>query len=275
MENLAVLVGSCDKNEWLVKIFFEFFKVNWKDCKYKIYLSMEKRRIDISGVNVLNDNGKDGWSGRIGRALKKIDEHYILFMLDDFLIEEKIEQERIENYVSIMKRDDLYNVILTEVPNELNEKKSEYHDWVHRSRYGRYKTSLQCGIWKKTVFESLLKPNESAWEFEIYGNIRSFLYRNNFYALKNSSVKPIIYNDGFFVVQGRVNLNEKRRIEKKLQIEIVIDNSIPTFSENIIRDDIKFIPRVFRRIKIIRMYSKYRLMGMFGIRNENRIYYTK
>lgn len=275
MEDLAVLVGSCDKNEWLVELFFKFFKINWGDCPYKIYLSLERKQIDIPAVNILNDNGKDGWSGRIERALKKIDEQYILMMLDDFIIEEKVDQKRIERYVSRMKKDDIYNIILTEVPNELNEGICEYYDWVHRNRYGRYKTSLQCGIWKKTVLESLLEPNENAWEFEIYGNIRSFLYRNNFYALKNNHDKPIIYNDGFFVVQGKVNLNEKYRLEKKLQEEIVIDYSVSAFAKDIIRDDIKFISRIFRRIKIMVMYSKYRLMGMFGIKNENRIYDTK
>lgn len=276
MEDLAILVGSCDKNEWLVKIFFDFFQVNWKDCPYNIYLSMESRRTESPGVHVLTDNVKDGWCGRIERALSKIDESYILFMLDDFIIEKKVNQQRIEEYIQRMKKNRIYNVILTEVPNEKNENDSMFPDWLHRNRYGRYKTSLQCGIWDKNIFKNLLKKRESAWEFELYGNIRSFLYRdNNFYALRTVGDKPICYNDGFFMVQGRLNLSEKKRLERENQLEIAVGNGVRTFDADIIRDDIKLLPRVRRRLKIMVLYSVYRLLALMGIDYENCFYNTK
>lgn len=263
MENIAILIASCDKNIWLLNIFLKYFFEFWGECPYKIYISLENSKFEFEDkdIIVLNNNENIGWSGRIKRCLESINEEYILVMLDDFIIEEKVNQEKINHYISIMNRENISNLILTPVQNEKNDLDSKYNSFVHRNRFGRYKTSLQCGIWNKDLLYNLLKENESAWEFEIFGNIRSFLYRNEFYCVRSKKDKPIDYNDGFFMVQGKLNLKEKRRIEEKTSERINAEN-VPSFDEHMLRDDIKILPRIFRRLRIIFFYNTVRIKFM-------------
>lgn len=260
MGSLGILVLSCDKNKWLLKIFFEQFAKFWPGCPYNVYLSMEHGQFQYQGINIINisHKGKMEWCARTKEALQKMKEDYVLILLDDFIIEEPVNEYLLNYFFSILKENELSNIILTPVPNEKNYMDCPYKQLLHRNRFGRYKTSLQCGIWKKKVLQELLVNDENAWEFEIFGNIRSFLVDDNFYALKNRDDKPIAYNDGFFVVQGKVNMIEKQRLEKKIGISIDI-GAADFFEDKIIRDNIRLIPKIFRRLKIIWMNVIYRI----------------
>ena len=269
MDNLAVLIMSCDKNQWLLKVFFESFVKNG-GCKFdNVYLSMEKLNFDHKDLHIIvfNNYEKKEWCHRLKNALQKIKQEIVLLMLDDFIVEEPIEFEKLNRYISYMKDGGLSNIILTPVRNELNDKDSSYKELYHRNRYGRYKTSLQCGLWNKQVLLELIEEKENAWEFEIFGNLRSFLYSNKFYAVKSEQQKPIWYNDGFFMVQGKINLDEKKRLEKKLGICIENYSVEEVYENKLVRDDIRVIPRIQRRLKIIYLYLFFRIKSYF-IKNK-------
>jgi len=256
----SILILSCDKNLQLLKLFFEMFDKYWADCQYDVYVSMEFcKEIPVARkIHVLNFHENKPWSNRIINALDKIDTENVLILLDDFIIEEKVESSKIDTIVANMNNDSrIANVILTVINQKNEPDKRILESYVQRNKYGRYKTALQCGIWKRSILINLLTPNENAWETEIFSNIRSFKYSFKFYALENIDQKPIVYNDGFLIVQGKLNTNEKMRLNEKLNINIKLDNYEKT-GEDFVRDNIKFIPRVVRRLKIIVLYVNYR-----------------
>lgn len=257
---LAILVVGCNKNKWLLRIFINLFRENWRQCPCDLYLSLEDMDYDLAKeITVLNVGKTTTWCERVKKSLDFIRQDYVLILLDDFLIEEKVDEDTLQNYVLMMKELKAYNLILTTVPNEKNTNLCNKNKWAHRDRFGRYKTSLQCGIWKKSVLHDLLRENENPWEFELFGNIRSFLYEDSFYALKEKEYKPIKYNEGLFMVQGKINSKELDRIETKLGYRLNIPPDIKRWEEVVIRDNIKFVPRVIRRFKIILYYWLYRM----------------
>lgn len=266
MIDVSLVVLSCDKNEWLLHIFFELFERYWKECPYEVYVSTESKKIGANiPVQNINCNEEVAWSGRLKYSLEIVNTDYVLLMLDDFLIEENVNQVLLNEYVEWLKEKKGNNIVLTTVEGEKSLGMECDGKLVRRDRFGRYKTSLQCGLWDRKVLLSLLDKQENAWEFELFGNCRSFVCDNTFFALTNKCYKPIVYNEGFFVVQGKVNMPEKRRIEQKTGIEINIDDH-PSFEENMVRDNIRFIPRVLRRLKIIVLYLRYRVGNVM----ENR-----
>lgn len=259
VNDLAIVVMSCDKNKWMLDVFFKFFVKYWNNCEYPIYLSLDSIDYKYVGLDICVVTGGikgTAWCSRLKKTLSVIEEEYILLLLDDFMIEENVDIKLLMKYLDRVKDNKCSNIILTTVNNEANYTDSKYKEWYHRYRYGRYKTSLQCGIWDKKVMQNLLISSENAWEFEIFGNIRSFLERDKFYSLSDISYKPIVYNEGFFAVQGLINLKEKERLENKTGIKIDIGEA-KNFSNKMVRDNIAFIPRVFRRIKIIYYYALY------------------
>ena len=265
MESVAVLIMSCDKNTWLLNPFFEtFFRMGGNNFK-NIYLSIEKKNYKYKSfdITVINEYEQRTWCYRMKKALQHIEQELVLILLDDFILEKPINFDILNRYIMYMKKDNLNNIILTPVENELNCNDSIYKELYHRNRYGRYKTSLQCGLWNKQILLDLINENESAWEFEIFGNIRSFLLVNKFYAIKSIAEKPLEYNDGFLMIQGKVNLDEKERLEKLLGINIK-GCSVQGFREyQIRRDNIKCFPRLSRRLKIIWMYCCFRVKSYF------------
>lgn len=270
MESLGVLVMSCDKNLWLLDIFFDcFYSAGGENFK-NVYLSLEKADYQYKNevIKVIKCDEEGQWSQRLRKALSYMKEDYVLLLLDDFIIEEPLNIQLLKEYIRYLKNDLLNNIILTPVKKEKNEENSQYSRLEHRSRYGRYKTSLQCSLWQKIVLYNLSNENESAWEFEIFSNIRAFLYPNKFYAVKTYKDKPIIYNDGLFMVQGKINLDEKNRLEKKLEIRINSKNIPGFYEKDMVRDNIDFWPRVVRRIKIIFYYWIYRIRYICGDRKK-------
>ena len=257
--NTSILIMSCDKNEWLMKLFLEQFATNWSMCEYELFIVMERKELEHNSIvsHVITFEENLTWCGRLLKALEVIETKYVLLFLDDYLIESPVDIKMIKKYLQIMEKNDLYNIILTPVKNERNYSCCEYDFLEHRHRFGRYKTSLQCGLWKKDVLRYLLRKNENAWEFELFSNIRSFVLKDNFYAVKTIEDKPIDYDDGLFMVQGKVNKKEKKRLEKKFRKEIDIGNMDE--ADVIVRDNIKFLPRVFRRLKICGWYIIYRI----------------
>ena len=256
----SILIMSCDKYVELLDIFFKYFVRFYDTSNTKVYVSLEKSeyintQVDIT---VLNYYEALGWSHRLKKCLEYIDTKAVLILLDDFIIESKADTKEIERLSRLIARDEgIAHFALTTVPMKNESNTLFYNNYYKRYRFGRYKTTLQAGIWNKDELISILSDRESPWEVEIYANYRSFLSSRSYYALSDQKLKPIDYNDGFFCLQGKINELERERLEKKFNEKIKI-NTIPSNNGVIIRNDTTLIKRVKGRIKIIFYYMLYR-----------------
>lgn len=260
MSKLSILVLSCDRNRELLESFFKYFDYYWEDCPYQIYVSMEKcSEINRSDVNILNYYKNDNWGERIIESLKRIDTENVLIILDDFFIEEKVNSKSIEELNQFMlSNSNITNFVLSDTRQENSRSNLVLDNYIERRRFGKYKAVFQMSIWNKDQLISLLHPKENAWEFEIFGNMRSFLTKNKFYSLIDNNNKPISYNDGFLVVQGILNLQEKNRLETKTGIRIK-NNFLEESNTEPKRDNTVIYQRVIRRLKIVGYYIITRL----------------
>ena len=59
---------------------------------------------------------------------------------------------------------------------------------IAKSRMAESRTSLQASLWKVEDLKKILEPNESAWDFEIKGSMRSRLLINKFYLVTKDPV---------------------------------------------------------------------------------------
>lgn len=122
---------------------FDIYFLNYGEYDGKLYC----------GTYVsLDDEQRGGvksWSLYISEYLKKLDDEYVIFALDDYLITNKIDRE-------------LYNAIeLTDCvklcsTSDINDKE--------------YSCTTQYTIWKKDLLIDILEKVETPWEFEIEGS---------------------------------------------------------------------------------------------------------
>lgn len=196
MNDCSLLVLSCDKYRDLWDPFFKLLKNNWGDCPFDIYLVTEAEvfNCDYLDVKTITNQKNGQWSRRLLEALKRIDSKYILFMLDDFFIKNKVDEAYIFQCLEWMEEDNKI-ACFSFVPSLWKDKNEmKYKKFVERPNGSYYRVNCQAGVWNKKVLMDLIKPYEDAWDFEWRASCRSNKTDYRFFALKKHTPWIIDYN---------------------------------------------------------------------------------
>lgn len=168
-KNVALLVCSCDryKDAWLpcAKSIEKF----WPDCiGEKILLSETQNADDICFFDRTLNVNESQWTTRLNRALDKIDQEYVIFMLEDQWPTQRVNQDVIAEAYEYIKDNTDIGAIYFETSIEGGAKEivriSENYNEIP---FGApYRLSCAPGIFRKTFLERITIIPESAWEFE-------------------------------------------------------------------------------------------------------------
>ena len=177
---------------------------------------------EFEGIKVLNST-RESYSGRLIDYLNYIQSSFVLIILDDFIIENKVDNEILQRYADyIFKNPDVACMSLSGGPMEGVEK---YQTGVVKRPWNAdYLLNLQVAIWDKAVLLSLLKDGESPWQIELFGSFRARKLKNKiFLQLEDSSFMPIVYNGGWLIVKGIWNGNEIKRLKLEKYVNEFLD----------------------------------------------------
>lgn len=178
-DGMAIIVASFDKYEPLWEPFFHFLKKSWpslyeENKNIPIYLLSQTKVYKDQRVQMKLNPQEKSWSHSMIKALSSIKEPYVLFLLDDYLINVPVQEERLSAIYQETKRLGAANIQLQWVnPDQIGPRVGYIRDLVQTPKHAAYRTSLQSGIWHRETFIHLLKEEESAWDFETKGSRRS------------------------------------------------------------------------------------------------------
>ena len=131
--------------------------------------TIEGKILLIRGKKVMLD--KDlGWSNNIIKALEHVEEDTFFMGCEDHICTDFNETLINAAFWAVKYIDDVGCIRLTyknQIPLETFEPFSPL------DRNYPYYVSLQPTIWKKSYLEKIIKPNETAWEFEIKASSRA------------------------------------------------------------------------------------------------------
>ena len=213
--NYSILINTTDSFEdcWLP--FFTLFKKYWPEYNGKIYLNTETKIYIHKGLNIISiqnnkntPNNKVTWSECLIRALQVIEEKMILYMQEDYFLNDFVKDDIVEKYVELMLNNPKIDCIhLTDAGGQLG-KISIYDDKLeHLISPQRYLTNCQAALWNKNTLLSLIRPYENAWQFEEFGSKRAAKLKPVFLGVRRSFVKheqfeiiPYIFTG---IIQGR------------------------------------------------------------------------
>jgi hypothetical protein len=158
------------------------FSRYWSDCPYPRYLVSNRLESDFEGfTNILL--GEDvSWSDNLMRALGQIKEDYILLFLEDLILRAPVDQDLLASSIAWATQRGVEHLRLnaTERPDE------RLTASIGRIREGAmYRTSTVLTMWRRDVLLALLRPGESAWEFELVGSARSDVYSDFYSTYRN------------------------------------------------------------------------------------------
>ena len=192
-KNLCVLISSCDNYSDTWEPFFTLFFKYWRALPFPVYLSSETRSYNHAEVkNILSGKNKE-WSQRLMEALNKIESKYVLLLLEDYLLYQTVDTQRIYKLMQVIEETSAAYLRLIPAPEP--DVSLPNHKGIGIINKGAtYRVSTQAAIWNRDALLSLLVPNESVWQFEYEGTERSNNLPNLFLSLeKNKKNTPYPY----------------------------------------------------------------------------------
>ena len=192
--NIAVLVASCDKYQDLWKPFFTLFFRYWQDCPYPIYLGSNHYVYNDSRVKTILVGDDNDWSLGFRKMLEQIPYPYVILLLEDYLLKQRVDNDRIQSLAAYIKLNTagvlrLFPCPGPDMPCADNPRVGEIRNGAE------YRLSLQAAIWDRQVLLSLLRDGETPWQLEVLGSKRTNALNVPFLSVKrnNSHDYPIPY----------------------------------------------------------------------------------
>lgn len=178
-DQIALVVPSCDRYADLWPSVFQALQTFWPDRSLTAYLVSNTSGIDVPEVKNIRVGVDESWSDNLLRALPHVHRDFVLLLLDDFVLTDFVPSSALLRVLEWIVKVSPNYVRLTPTPAP----NRRFNDLVGEVSKGAvYRTSTIFPVWKKQVLESLLKRGESAWEFEVFGAVRSDMY-GDFYAV--------------------------------------------------------------------------------------------
>jgi hypothetical protein len=201
IRSVAIVVASCDRYRDLWDPFFYLFRRVWPDCEHPLYLVSNSSADSRPGVVNLAVGEDVTWSANLRRALERVQEPYVILLLEDLLMFTSVNAERLHAVLTWMIESGANMLKLNPVPAPDRDGDSR----VGKVQPGaHYRVSTVATVWRKAVLLALLDDKETAWEFELRGSLRSNVY-DKFFACR----KP-----HFPVVNGIVRGKWRPRVLK-------------------------------------------------------------
>lgn len=237
MDQVTVVVNSCDKYDDCWQPFFQCYEKHWNPG-YPIVLVTESKEyhyhdLPITTFQLYPQGSRCTWSELRIANLRRIQTPYVIFLLDDFFLEKPVRQDVIESCISWMDQNPDVSVFYFEpIGAGRNINDHRFAGFERRPERSEYKLNCQAAIWRREKLIEYMRPHESAWYFETLGSRRAARYHEAFYsrALGAEEIMAYHYEGGGALHRGKWN---KEVVEQCAREGIVIDTSRRGINESV------------------------------------------
>lgn len=205
--NYSILINSCDAYSDALPMMFHLLKKQWVGKLPTIYLNTESLNycdddINIINLNAVSANGNRFWGARLIDALSRIEDEYVLMLLDDFYFEQPIKTDVIHQCCVWMEENhDILAFQLNQVGEYFDGSTQAHVMHVEkfpgfglRNKYGQYTLCAGPCLWRKYDLINLTKERDSPWEWEFFGSKRTWFYGMRIYCWKDSTNQIFSYD---------------------------------------------------------------------------------
>lgn len=196
-DNLTIVVSSCDKFSEFWHPFFTCLLKQWPSLQTQnthiplILISNQKAYMNQRVIS--SQLGADrGWSDNMLHVLKDVKTKYVLYLQEDYIFNSPVNEHRLSEILNEMENE---GVACVQVGEDSFFRDHPAHPSLQgvvvKGKHDLWRASLQAAIWRKDVFEWLIKPKENPWVFEDNASVRSQGTMRPFWAVINNF--PITY----------------------------------------------------------------------------------
>jgi hypothetical protein len=269
MSNFTIIVNSSDGFEDCWEPYFTLLKKYWPDLNQPILLNTEFKNyhfnelaLTASKVHAGTTDRKLTWSECLIGALQQVDTSIVLYMQEDYFLEQPVNNDFVVEMAEKMKANPSIRYIgLTDIGNKGPFKAFDEDRRLCIVGNQKYRISTQAALWRKETLLSYLRPEENGWMFEIFGTQRAkrrnelFLTANR--AMYSRSHNPIITYEHTGIIKGQWHKNMPALFEKegiKMNFELrgiykpksTIGRKIET-SRKLLKNPVRFVKGMLGR----------------------------
>jgi hypothetical protein len=217
--NVALIVHSCDRYEFLYKGFEFFFSKYWDaDINCKRYFATEEKNVVVRGFENIH-SGKGAWADRLAFLLReKISEPYILYFQEDMWLNKKVNARFFDQIFELTRQKNWLQVKLHSTDVYKTTPTDLFVEGFNISKIDNVKSdflmSHQVTLWRKDFLLRQLHKNEHPWRNERVGTKR----------LKK--LNPEIHQIDYFAENGRAALNKNNNPILRSEYQTISVNGI-------------------------------------------------
>ncbi len=172
-KRLSIIVYSCWRNADMWSIFSELFKKYWNECSYEVILATDKNQYEENNLCFDKIICYDGsWYEMISNAIKIANTEYVILMMDDYLLNNYIDEKKIEQCINDAEKYKAANIRFVKTDIRLEKeifKEDGIYDLYMPGK--AYSLSTHIGIWNSELLLNYMRPEWSAWDFERIGSL--------------------------------------------------------------------------------------------------------
>lgn len=261
MNNIAILVNSCDAYSDLWPHFFYLLKTNWENIEdYNIYLNTESKNeyTDDLKIRIINTQlaGKDQWGKRLINSLSTIEEEYVVVLMDDFFLRNKLYESRIVDCLSLFSSDPKVAVIYLTHIFMRSFPKSTYDGFLEIPKKTNYRLNSGPALWKKCKLLKYVKETDNPWAWEYFGTCRTNYTDDLFYCVEK---KEPIYDYAHAIYRGKWLEKDVGPLVEKFNLDIDVSK------RGIIKND-EILPKRDLKWKIDFISTGIKMVGFDAIK---------
>lgn len=180
MNKYSVLVVGCKKHEEIADRFFKLAFLHWPEILGNIVFCTDTISSfqESFPATIIDENSSGSYKERIKKGLSGIKTEYVLLLLDDYFLTEKIDNALFEELILSLKKNNLVYCKLIGLPRCYKRFPAIKGTYLIKKKT-HYGISLQPSIWKtENLLEALGQcDGKNAWEVE---SAFSNYQRNNY-----------------------------------------------------------------------------------------------
>lgn len=201
--DIALLVHSCDRYEFLFKGFDIFFSKYWDfDIHSNCYFATEEKNAVVDGFTTIQ-SGKGEWSDRLAYLLnEKIKEKYILYFQEDMWLTQKVNAKFFNTLFQAALKNNWQQVKLHSSEVYKTTATVLFIEGFNVAKLDNtasgYLMSHQVTLWDREFLLRQLLKNEHPWRNEKRGTKRL------------RKLAPAIYHIDYFAENGKPAINNNQ-----------------------------------------------------------------
>ena len=159
--NYKIVVASCDKSEDLFEPFHAIMEKYWPEHPEIIYST--ETVINPYYRTICKNYPLSSWTRRIKDTIDELDCDYILLMCDDLFIRSKVDSNSVKNLEKYL----VNNVAGINLEASFDKNDIALDNLVmKRSKDGKWKISVLCYLYNKSILSEIFDRDCSPWEIE-------------------------------------------------------------------------------------------------------------